>query len=118
MEQELWKKRDDGSAIEGEKINSGGIEIIVPPLSIGWVRTNKDIIRRIGKDEYTDGVDRLDDIVTVMHAALRYNYPNVTPDEVANKINMKTMEKVVEAAMGEAAITQKRVGESSPGAQQ
>jgi hypothetical protein len=110
----LWLLRNDSSAIEGVKIQSGGIEIIVPPLSIGWVRSNKDIIKRITKNQYEDATDRIDDIITIMHAALRYNYPAVTADEVANKINMQTMEKVVEAAMGEVADNKKRVGESSP----
>jgi hypothetical protein len=113
MKKELWKKRDDGTAIEGETINTGGIEIIVPPLTIGWVRSNKPIVKRISnKEGYTDSTDRIDDIITIMHAALRYNYPDVTPEEVADVINLGTMEKVVVAAMGEAAAIKTRVGES------
>lgn len=91
--------------IEGQSINLGGAERVIPPLNFKALRTLKPELDRfaagsVGADGKF-GDDDIDAIVKVAHAALIRNYPDVTLEEVEDWIDFGNMGAVITAVMAQ-----------------
>lgn len=90
---------------DGIEVNLNGRKV-VPPLSLRWMRNNGEIIKRIQANASSlDSLDSpeakavLDDIVTVIHAAVVRNYPDVQRDDLEEWIDLGTLPKVFMAVL-------------------
>jgi hypothetical protein len=101
-----WKIIEE--PLEGAAVKLGGTVIIVPPVTLGWVKTNKDKIKNLLtlKDSSpADQMGLLPEIASMLHAAVRRNYPDVTMEDVEDVVDIRNFNKLLEAAMGQAEVT-------------
>lgn len=84
---------------EGVAINLGGTEYTVPPLSLGQIKKYKDLLSQI-KVSNDPTVEDFDNLLTVIHAALSRNYPEITVEQLTEMIDLGNLGMVVQAVMG------------------
>lgn len=81
---------------KGIEIELGDQRLVCPPLSLATIEQMRD------KLEAMSGADMKDKVSTVIecaHSALKRNYPDITREEVADGIDLGTMEDVMVAVM-------------------
>lgn len=91
--------------VKGIPVELGGVEHIVPPLSLGALEQLQDRISTVNGD-ITDSKQ----VATVIDAAfssLKRNYPSMTRDEVAEMIDVGNMAEVFEAVMDVSGLKRK-----------
>jgi hypothetical protein len=105
--------------IPGIKISMGGAEWIVPPLTLGMMRRLLPQVMRLkdfGDGPATDpeGGDEIAVIVELVTAAMRRNYPDMTPDRVEELVDLGNARQVVQAILTGSGLTP--LGEERPAA--
>jgi hypothetical protein len=90
---------------EGVEINLGGTPYIVPGLSLGQLKRFKETMKQIdaiaaanSASDIPDSV--VDDICTVIHAALLRNYPDLTAEQLMGFLDTNNMREILPAVMG------------------
>jgi hypothetical protein len=94
--------------IEGTALNLGGTVFIVPPVSLGWLKVNKVKMKAIMSMETATPdqiMDVLPDLVDVLQAAIRRNYPDITVEQLSDVVDMRNFEECLKAAMGKTDVT-------------
>jgi len=86
--------------IEGVKINLGGTEYVVPPLSFKQLRTLQPKMGVLSSVGSMPNEDQLDVIVEVIHMALSRNYPDLTTDQVSEALDLGNMKLILPAILG------------------
>lgn len=98
---------------EGEKIRLGGVEYVVPPLSLGQIRRLKSDISKLGNlqsgGDASDPLggltdEAMDTVVIVVHTALSRNYPELTKEQVSEWIDLGNLASTLQAVMGVAGL--------------
>ena len=93
--------------IPGKKVNLGGKEWVIPPLSLGQLRNG--VLERIKQsDELIRGADgdaskfyeALLIRAEVMHKALERNYPDLTVEKVIDMLDLQNWPEVWNLTMG------------------
>lgn len=92
--------------IPGVIVNLGGTDYTVPPLSFKQLRRMLDKINLIGTIDGAPSNEQMDAIVEVVHSALARNYPDLTPDQVEDMLDLGNAGNVVKAIMGVSGLEQ------------
>jgi hypothetical protein len=98
--------------VEGVALVLGGVELLVPALSLG-------AFKRLGPklaalETTSDRVAQLSVMVEAVHAALRRNYPDMTLDQVDDMIDLRNIEAVFQAVLAQSGATPRAPGEGTP----
>src|SRR5208282_49465 len=81
---------------EGEAVRLGGVEYILPSLSVNQAKKHWEKIRGLNDGVTLDNVmDKHLDAVKVIHAALSRNYPDMTAEEVGDLVDLNNMRKLL-----------------------
>lgn len=99
---------------EGRTFNIGGQEWVVPALSLATLRrfSKEDILGKLGSIEgNVFGEAQVDAAVQVIHAALVRNYPGVTPEQVAEMVDLGNFREMVRAIFGQSGVETVPAGE-------
>ena len=102
--------------IDGVKINLGGTEYTVPPLSLAQVKKHQAAL-----DDFrasNGGLDEkgMETVVEVIHAAISRNYQNVTKQNLEEWLDLGNWDKVWYAVMGISGFNKAGgEGEATPG---
>lgn len=99
---------------EGVKITIGGADYIVPPLNLKRFRALKPKLAALEAVSADLTVEQMDVMVECVHAALSRNYPEITPDQIEEMIDLGNMTRIFRAVMSVSGLEQ-RLGEASPG---
>lgn len=92
--------------LPGIEVDLGGTIYVVPPLSLASLETLEERLT-----SFTGGMDAASvrTVIDATHAALKRNYPHLTRDEVAEKIDLANMAEVMEAVMDVAGLKRKAI---------
>jgi hypothetical protein len=106
------KKPTADAPEEGVPLVLGGAEYLVPSIYIGPLRrlTKKLNAARAAADEDTIAEVSCE----IIHAALRINYPEVTLDDVQDRmVKASTVQKVLEVVLGQSGLATVLPGEGA-----
>jgi len=94
--------------IEGETVRFGGRDWVVPPLSLGAVRRLEPVLTTLGTapEGATSGLASLDGVLTVVHASLVRNYPDLTVEALADAMELPALESVIRAVLRVSGLVQ------------
>ena len=101
--------------IEGSKINLGGNDYIVPPLSFKHLRTLEEKIAALSGIKTKPTADQLSAVIEIVHAAITRNYPDITKEQLEDWLDIGNMKTVIPAIMGMSGLVSS--GESVAGSQ-
>ena len=91
----------------GIKKNLGGVEYVIPPISLGALQQLQKSI-----NTFTDGVIDEASITTtinVLHASLKRNYPEMTAEQVADMVDVGNMFELFEVVMDVSGLKRKEI---------
>jgi hypothetical protein len=86
----------------GIKIQMGGVEYMVPPLTLGQLRRLDPMIksmRNISSDVRSLSAEQIDAIGEIVSTALGRNYPDMTAEKVLDLIDVANLNEVFFAVM-------------------
>ena len=88
--------------IDGVKVRMGGVDYIVPPLTLRSLRKlEPGLIKLQGlKVGAVPGVEELAIVVEVTYESLRRNYPEITHERIEEMLDVRNMATVLSAVMG------------------
>ncbi len=113
--------------IPGVMIAMGGRDWIVPPLTLGQLRRLMPQVQRLSALGASMGAEELGIVLDVVTSALQRNYPDLTPETLAELIDLGNVRAVLTAiltgsglkpqgdGMGEAPAVAGSVGATSTG---
>jgi hypothetical protein len=84
--------------IEGITIKLNGAEYVIPPLNLGQVKRLLPVLDAMQKT--TEPMEKFSSVVTVTHAALSRNYPEMKIEDVEELIDLGNIKMVLDAVMG------------------
>ena len=84
--------------IDGTTIKLRGVDYVIPPLSLGQVERLSPIIDKLGAG--TDFAEKFTAMVTIIHAALSTNYPEMEIEKVKEMLDLGNLKSAMEAAIG------------------
>ncbi|STZ77345.1 phage associated protein [Bergeriella denitrificans] len=90
--------------VAGVTMNLNGQEYVVPPLSLGVLDQIKD---RIGNFDKAPFAEQVELTISVAHAALKRNYPDLTREEVGDMLDVANMMEVFGAVMDVSGLKRK-----------
>jgi len=91
---------------EGVPVTLGGTRYTVPPLSLKQVRLLTPILesfRTVTVDNFD--ANSLDALMTVIHAALSRNYPNISRDDLEELVDMGNAGALMAAVLGASGLS-------------
>jgi hypothetical protein len=103
---------------EGEVVNLGGDEYVVPALSLRQVQKYAPFLNKL-ESEITGMPEaaQMDEIVNVMLAALSRNYPEMTKEQLLDLVDLGNMRSVLKAVMRISGLVPRDTsGKAEPGA--
>ena len=95
---------------EGVKMKLGGVEYIIPALSIRQIRGLQENIQTLRFDDY-DGMTK------IIHKAVTRNYPDMTIGELSDLVDMNNVLEITEAVTNISGLKKKiaeMVAKSAP----
>jgi hypothetical protein len=109
----------------GVKIQMGGVEYLVPPLTLGQLRRLEPKIRAMGEmapDARGISTEQIDAMAEIVSTALSRNYPDMSPEKVLELIDVANAREVILAVLtgsglkpGEVEAVSRLNGETSMG---
>lgn len=102
----------------GVKKNIGGVDYVIPPISLGALQQLQPDIAAFS-DSVIDG-NSIQTATTVIHAALKRNYPELTLEEVGEMVDVGNMFELFELVMDVSGLKRKALetegeqGEAAP----
>lgn len=90
--------------IEGASVRLGTEDYIVPALSLGQLKRNKEnlqLVSTIG-NSLTDAQQTA--VLTVLQAAIGRNYPEVTVEQLEEWVDLRNMKQVILAVLGQSGL--------------
>jgi hypothetical protein len=97
---------EHGGVIKGITIELGGVDHIVPPLTLGSLERFQDRL-----EAFTGGMDResINLMADVAYAALLRNYPDLTREAMLEMLDLGNTEDVFQAVMDLSGIKRKAI---------
>lgn len=93
--------------IEGATVSMGGKEWVVPPLSLAQLKVFLPRVQGLaGMDTAQIADKQLQTLVEIVTAALQRNYPEVTPAQVEDILDLGNASPVLNAILGNFRLTQ------------
>ena len=105
--------------IPGVAVAMGGQDWIVPPLTLGQLRRLMPKVRQLTEVGASMGEAQINVLIDIVTAALQRNYPETTPDNVENLLDLGNASAVLNAVLvkpGGAAMGEAPAPGASPGA--
>ena len=105
--------------IPGVAVAMGGQDWIVPPLTLGQLRRLMPKVRQLTEIGASMGEAQINVLIDIVAAALQRNYPETTPDQVENLLDLGNASAVLTGSglkPGGAAMGEAPAPGSSPGA--
>jgi hypothetical protein len=109
--------------IPGVTVAMGGLDWIVPPLTLGQLRRLMPKVRQLTEIGASMGEPQISVLVDIVTAALQRNYPEMTTDQVENFLDLGNASAVLNAVLtgsglkpSGAAVGEARAPGTSPGA--
>ena len=99
--------------IDGVKVQMGGMEFVVPPLTINSFRKLQTELRNL--QEFPGGLpneEQFEAITKLVQAALARNYPEQTVESVGDLIDTSNMQAVLAAVMSVSGMKERQAGEA------
>jgi hypothetical protein len=96
----------------------GGIEYVIPPIALRPLQQLQSRINAFGNSIDEESIETA---VTVIHSALKRNYPEITIEEVGDMVDVGNMFELFEAVMDVSGMKRKALetggdsGEPLPG---
>lgn len=100
--------------IEGVAIKIGVKEYIIPALNFKQIRTLMPKIQKLSAVGATMSDEQMDDVFTVIQAAVSRNYPEINKDFLEDNIDMNNVRPIINAIMGQSGLV-KTSGEAAAG---
>jgi alkylhydroperoxidase/carboxymuconolactone decarboxylase family protein YurZ len=97
--------------IDGVRINLGGRDFVVPPLTLGALRALQPQFKELANIGPLPSGEQIDAAAEVIHRALRRNYPDVTLDEILELVDVRAFPDVLAAICGASGLTQREAGD-------
>lgn len=98
--------------IDGTKIKLGGKDYNVPPLNFKRLRQLNEEINLLSSVNGSPTNEQMDAMIKVVHSALERNYPNITLEDVEDKLDLANAGTVIRAIMGVSGMVAKSEGEA------
>lgn len=83
---------------DGTKIRIPGHELVLPELAFGALRALEDDIRKL-RDASTPEEEKLSIMYSVVEAALKRHYPEVTRDDVVTAFSLRNLKEGLAGAL-------------------
>lgn len=99
----------------GIKKTIGGTDYIVPPISLRTLQQLQSQIENF--NGATLSPEALDTAITVIHSALKRNYPDITEDQVSDLVDVGNMFDLFETVMDVSGMKRKELEAESAGEQ-
>jgi hypothetical protein len=96
--------------IDGVAVKFGRRELIAPPLTFQALKRLKPqqvilkSMRDAGGEEFTE--EQFDALVTIVHTALKRNYPNMPREEIENDLDLANCKAIMNAIMNASGLVQ------------
>jgi hypothetical protein len=85
--------------VPGVTVAMGGQDWIVPPLTLGQLRRLMPKVRQLTEIGASMGEPQISVLVDIVTAALQRNYPEITPDQVENFLDLGNASAVLNAVL-------------------
>ena len=99
---------------KGRAIVLGGLSLVMPALSFGGIETTKELMRQIDAGEIKDVVELQHAFITVLHAALLRNHPDLPRAVLVAELDWESAIALYRQLL-EASFPQAQVGETKAG---
>jgi hypothetical protein len=96
----------------GITLNLGGIDYVLPPISLGALEQLQSRIGSFNGDVMDSS--QITTVIDAAHASLLRNYPDITRPEVAEMIDVGNMSDVFAAVMDVSGLKRKELAEATP----
>lgn len=94
---------------EGLTVTLGDQDFIVPALTLGQLKRLEiqlQVLSSIAGNALS--IDQLEAAITIIHAALARNYPELLRDDLAEMVDLRNFKILVQAVMGASGIDEKK----------
>jgi hypothetical protein len=100
--------------LEGQKVNLGGRDFVVPPLNLRALRILGPRFAELSQNAVAGviGPDQIDTMIEVVHAAMVRNYPEITKEELEDLLDMGNIARVFQAVAAQSGMKQAPSGEA------
>jgi len=90
----------------GIKINLGGVDYIIPPISLGALQ---QLQSRVAAFEGGADSESVSTVIDVTHSALKRNYPEITVAQVSDMVDLGNMMDIFEMVMDVSGLKRKAI---------
>ena len=97
--------------IEGALVKMGGKEWTVPALTFKQVRTLLPKLTTIPANAVELNKEQMEIVTEVTHAAVSRNYPELTVDDVEDMLDLRNVQVILLAVMGQSGLEASAPGE-------
>lgn len=94
------------ATLDGVKINLGGRDYTVPPLTLRMLRKHGENLRQLSTLDDIPTPEQIDAISAIVLDAMCRNYPELTKDDLDDLVDMRTLPKLFRAVAGQSGLTQ------------
>jgi hypothetical protein len=91
---------------DGVAVRLGARDWIVPPLNLRQLRRLAPKFALLGSVGAGMGDEQIEALIEIAHASLARNYPDLTPDQVAELIDLANAGALVKAIVGASGLVQ------------
>lgn len=100
--------------IPGKEVTLNGVVYTVAPLAFRQLRELQPKIEGLGDIRTGMSIEKLDDVIDIVHAALSRNHPEITRDAVLDMVDMGNMPAIMAAVTGVSGLVQGEATAGSP----
>jgi hypothetical protein len=98
-------------------VNFGGRELMVPPLSLGTIKSMQQELASLQSMAGVPSPSQIDTVVGLFHAALVRNYPEMTRAEVEDDVDLGNYSELLSAVMNISGFEKGQPGQGEAQAQ-
>ncbi len=100
---------------EGMKLVLGGDDFVVPPLTFRQLRQLLPKLGRLQDPAATFDVEQLDAVTDIAHAALGRNYPEMTREDLEERLTFADVPAVIAAVLTGSGLAQEAGADAGAG---
>ena len=100
--------------IDGVEVKVGVKKYVVPALNFKQIRTLMPKIQQLTDIGATMSDEQIDNVFTVIQAAMSRNYPDINKEFLEENIDMNNVRPIINAIMGQSGLV-KTSGEAAAG---
>ena len=104
---------DHMALFDGTKVNLGGRDFILPPLTLKALRQLGPKIGLLGSLSGMPTEEQIDAMIEVAHASISRNYPEITLDELGDLLDLGNLQDVFPAVMAASGLAKLPEGKAA-----